>query len=83
MSLQLGPNDQGEERLRKVHRDNDPWDELEIPPGHKDIVQSLVKAHFTKDKSRKMDFDLIRDKGEQAHAFRMIISILMSGQGKE
>lgn len=39
----------------------DAWDDLELPEGHKEIVQSLIKSHFAKDKSKCMD--LSRDKG--------------------
>lgn len=47
--------------LRPVERKTDAWDDLELPEGHKEIVQSLIKSHFAKDKSKSMD--LSRDKG--------------------
>lgn len=40
----------------------DAWDDLELPEGHKEIVQSLIKSHFAKDKSKSTD--LTRDKGQ-------------------
>lgn len=64
--LQLGLNSKGEDRLRPVKRIHDAWNDLEIPLGHKDIVQSLVESHFSKTRSEKMDFDLVRDKGKEA-----------------
>lgn len=47
--------------LRPIEVKTDAWDDLELPEGHKEIVQSLIKSHFAKDKSKCMD--LSRDKG--------------------
>ncbi|KAK7701795.1 hypothetical protein SLS57_011600 [Botryosphaeria dothidea] len=62
--LQLGTDKAGQERLRPVTRRDDAWSDLQLPDGHKDIVQALVRSHITKEDSEKMDFDLIKDKGE-------------------
>ncbi|KAI9699206.1 MAG: hypothetical protein M1820_007285 [Bogoriella megaspora] len=62
--LKLGRDGDEHLRLRPVKRQDNAWDDLEIPSGHKDVIQSLIASHFAKDRSRKMDFDLIRDKGK-------------------
>jgi hypothetical protein len=49
--------------LRLIEPKTDGWDDLELPEGHKEIVQSLIKSHFAKDKSKSMDF--ARDKGSR------------------
>jgi hypothetical protein len=61
--LQIGKNIDEEEQLRPVKARPEPWNNLELPEGHKDIVQSLIESHFAKDKSN-VHFDLVRDKGE-------------------
>ena len=61
--LQLGPDNEGQYRLREIKSKDDAWDDLELPDGHKHIVQSLIQSHFAKDKSQKIDFDIVRDKG--------------------
>ena len=53
----------GMEYLKPVKEKLDGWNDLELPDGHKEIVQSLINSHFTKDKSGSVDFDLVRDKG--------------------
>ena len=63
MCLQLGHDNEGQNRLRPVKQQIDAWDDVEIPGGHKNIVQSLIDSHFTKDETKRMDFGLIRDKG--------------------
>lgn len=56
--LQLG------ESLRAIERQDNAWQDLEIPVGHKNIVQSLIDTHFSQDKARDTQFDLVRDKGK-------------------
>ena len=63
MCLQLGHDSDGQNRLRAVRQQLDAWDDLEIPDGHKNIVQSLIESHFAKHKARRMNFDLVRNKG--------------------
>ena len=53
--------------LKPMEAKPDAWDELELPQGHREIVQSLIKSHFAKDKSKKVNFDLVRDKGHPAY----------------
>ncbi|KAH8435031.1 uncharacterized protein LDX57_012660 [Aspergillus melleus] len=62
--LQLGHNAAGQEQLRVVPPRQEPWNHLELPEGHKDIVQSLIDAHFGVDSSRNIHFDLVREKGK-------------------
>lgn len=45
----------------------DGWNDLELPNGHKEIVQSMINSHFTKDKSTRVDFDLVQNKGQPPH----------------
>jgi hypothetical protein len=45
-SLQLGANENKQERLIKLEPKSNGWDVLELPDGHKTIVQSLVNSHF-------------------------------------
>ena len=60
--LQLGRDAEEEERLKVRVPREDAWSDLELPPGHKDIVQSLIQAHFAK-KSHRVECDLVRNKG--------------------
>lgn len=41
----------------------DGWNDLELPDGHKEIVQSLIDSHFTQNKDASIDFDLTKGKG--------------------
>lgn len=52
--------------LKGMEAKPDAWNDLELPDGHREIVQSLIKSHFAKDKSKKVDFDLVRDKGHNS-----------------
>ncbi|KAM0718471.1 hypothetical protein Q7P37_005541 [Cladosporium fusiforme] len=62
--LRLGADDSGREHLTLVAQRVDPWQDLEIPSGHKSIVQALIKTHFSKDKVQDAQFDLVREKGK-------------------
>ncbi|KAK5991556.1 hypothetical protein PT974_09840 [Cladobotryum mycophilum] len=62
--LQLGKDANGQEQLTELKSQTKPWDNLELPLGHKEIVQSLIKVHFSKDINRSIHFDLVRDKGK-------------------
>ena len=73
MCLHLGYDSEGQNRLRPVKQKTDAWDDLEIPDGHKSIVQSLIESHFTKHETKRMDFDLIRDKGMTGKISRYIL----------
>ncbi|PYH43521.1 uncharacterized protein BP01DRAFT_402635, partial [Aspergillus saccharolyticus JOP 1030-1] len=40
------------------------WQDLEIDPGHRNIIQSLMETHFSKSRPKRRQFDLVRDKGK-------------------
>lgn len=42
----------------------DAWEDLEIPDGHKSVVQALINTHFSRDRSKTADFDLVLEKGK-------------------
>lgn len=60
--LHIGLDAKGEERIKEVKPRPDAWNDLELPDGHKNIVQSLIESHFMKGEKR-LQFDLVRDKG--------------------
>ncbi|KAF6803902.1 AAA family ATPase [Colletotrichum sojae] len=62
--LPIGKDSDGNERLQVIKPRPEPWNELELPEGHKDVVQSLIDSHFSRDKTRKMHLDVVRDKGK-------------------
>ncbi|RYP42017.1 hypothetical protein DL768_010405 [Monosporascus sp. mg162] len=62
--LKLGKGPRGEEMLRKRQPRLEPWNDLELPDGHKNLVQSLIEAHMDGNTSRKLHFDLVRAKGK-------------------
>jgi hypothetical protein len=41
----------------------EPWDALQLPSGHKRLVQSLVETHSANKGSKNLQFDLVRAKG--------------------
>ena len=49
--------------LRKREIRDEPWNDLELPDGHKNLVQSLIESHTEGNASRKLHFDLVRAKG--------------------
>ena len=49
--------------LRKRHPRPEPWNDLELPDGHKNLVKSLIETHMEGNASRKLHFDLVRAKG--------------------
>lgn len=47
--------------------DQDGFDQLVLPDGHKDMVKSLIKQHFREKESKSADkeqVDIVRGKGE-------------------
>ncbi|KAH6854718.1 hypothetical protein B0I37DRAFT_38322 [Chaetomium sp. MPI-CAGE-AT-0009] len=62
--LQLGKNARGEEMLRRRVPRPEPWNDLELPDGHKNLVQSLIESHIDGNTSKKLQFDLVRAKGK-------------------
>lgn len=61
--LLIGKDTDGRERLTPVEATPEPWNNLELPKGHKDIVQSLIESHFSQKKSY-VHWDLVKDKGK-------------------
>lgn len=53
----------GGARLKPITNLKHGWDELELPEGHKDIVQSLIERHFAKEHSGPAGFDVVAEKG--------------------
>nr|OQO18392.1 hypothetical protein B0A51_13723 [Rachicladosporium sp. CCFEE 5018] len=62
--LRLGKDDRGKAYLIEIEEQQDAWTDLEIPTGHKNIVQSLIQSHSVKNKSKETHFDIVRDKGK-------------------
>ncbi|KAK4216478.1 P-loop containing nucleoside triphosphate hydrolase protein [Rhypophila decipiens] len=61
--LQLGNGPDGARMLRKRKPRTIPWDDLELPDGHKNLVQSLIASSMEDTPIRNLQFDLIRAKG--------------------
>lgn len=61
--LQIGKESNGNERLTIPEAREEPWNNLELPSSHKKLVQSLITSHFSTDKAKGLQFDLVRDKG--------------------
>ncbi|KAH9828026.1 P-loop containing nucleoside triphosphate hydrolase protein, partial [Teratosphaeria destructans] len=53
-------------RLRAVQEDNTSWNELQLPPGHKTTMISLVERHFRNREAgrQSLNFDFIEGKGK-------------------
>ncbi|KAI0538398.1 hypothetical protein GGR58DRAFT_468241 [Xylaria digitata] len=62
--LQLGKGHEGKDMLRKRDPRPEPWNQLELPDGHKNLVQSLIESHIDGNASSKVHFDLVRAKGK-------------------
>ncbi|KAK4216778.1 aaa family atpase [Rhypophila decipiens] len=62
--LQLGRSEDGSENLTEIASRAEPWTDLELPEGHKEVVQSLITWHFKADKKVNPHFDLVREKGK-------------------
>lgn len=58
------------ERLKLVGKQDSSWEELQLPDGHKSMVESLIERHFrnkeqsTKHGEESLDFDFIQGKGK-------------------
>ncbi|KAH6616042.1 hypothetical protein B0J18DRAFT_438741 [Chaetomium sp. MPI-SDFR-AT-0129] len=61
--LRLGPEDDGSETLRDKKRRLEPWNDLQLPDGHKRLVQSLIESHSSGKGHRGLHFDVVRAKG--------------------
>ncbi|KAK4971270.1 hypothetical protein LTR66_011426 [Elasticomyces elasticus] len=59
-----------EDKLRNVSKQDSGWDELQLPDGHRKMVESLVERHFrNKENSlqhpeESLDFDFVQGKGK-------------------
>ncbi|KAM7213256.1 aaa family atpase [Rhypophila decipiens] len=62
--LQLGRSEDGSENLTEIASRAEPWTDLELPEGHKEVVQSLITWHFKANKKINPHFDLVREKGK-------------------
>jgi hypothetical protein len=58
--------------LKAIKQRQHGFDDLELPEGHKNVVQALVQTHFRRYEKKKageeeddeQEFDLVRDKGK-------------------
>lgn len=62
--LRLNADENGKPYLTQIDRQTDTWDDLQLPDGHKTIIQALINTHFSKDKAKDAQFDLVREKGK-------------------
>lgn len=62
--LKLGRDNDGEEMLKEKACRPEPWNDLQLPDGHKRLVQSLIESHSLKQGPRNLHFDLVRAKGK-------------------
>ncbi|KAK3953875.1 hypothetical protein QBC32DRAFT_396748 [Pseudoneurospora amorphoporcata] len=62
--LLLGKDNDGEEMMKEKQRRREPWDDLQLPDGHKRLVQSLIESHSDDKGPRSWHFDLVREKGK-------------------
>ncbi|RWA07793.1 hypothetical protein EKO27_g7312 [Xylaria grammica] len=54
----------GQEMLKEKQVREEPWQDLQLPDGHKRLIQSLIESHSTEKSSRRVQYDLIRGKGK-------------------
>ncbi|KAF9873331.1 hypothetical protein CkaCkLH20_09144 [Colletotrichum karsti] len=50
--------------LMRMEPKNSAWNDLQIDPRHRSIIESMMATHFRKKKSKRRQFDLIQDKGK-------------------
>lgn len=60
--------------MNKTRRRSEPWDDLQLPDGHKRLVQSLIESHSDHEGPRSLHFDLVRDKGK-CHASPILLVV--------
>lgn len=57
-------------KLRPVNKMDSGWNQLQLPAGHGDVIESLIERHFrnkdfnTKHNDLNLDFDFIQGKGK-------------------
>ncbi|KAK3493694.1 hypothetical protein B0T13DRAFT_531007 [Neurospora crassa] len=62
--LRIGKDNDGEEMMKEKHQRREPWDDLQLPDGHKRLVQSLIESHSDHKGPHSLHFDLVRTKGK-------------------
>ncbi|KAJ4297508.1 hypothetical protein N0V90_005400 [Kalmusia sp. IMI 367209] len=64
-SLRIGIANGVEKPLQNIIWQDDPWRDLILPEGHKQLISAMVKNHFVNAEADKnnVDIDLIRGKG--------------------
>ncbi|KAK4141955.1 uncharacterized protein C8A04DRAFT_13674 [Dichotomopilus funicola] len=70
--LRIGTDHDGGETLRDKTRRDKPWNDLQLPDGHKRLVESLIESHSSVKGHRGLHFDVVRAKG-------MGVTILLHG----
>ena len=60
----------GQDMIRVRQCRAEPWNDLQLPDGHKSLVQSLIESHIMGNLSRKLQFDLVRAKGRSRTIYR-------------
>jgi hypothetical protein len=49
--------------MKPIKSRREPWNDLQLPDGHKLLVQSLVESHSLNNGSNSLHIDLVRAKG--------------------
>ncbi|KAI0490449.1 P-loop containing nucleoside triphosphate hydrolase protein [Xylaria cf. heliscus] len=62
--LRIGKDSDGQGMLKEKQVREKPWQDLQLPDGHKRLIQSLIESHSTEKSSRRVQYDLIRGKGK-------------------
>lgn len=73
--LEIGrdPKDSTKQKLSSVDAKPDAWRDLQISQDHRNVIESLMASHFTKNKSERRQFDFVRDKGEPSSRISAIL----------
>ena len=61
--LKIGKSHDGEEMLKERRSRQEPWNDLQLPDGHKRLVQSLIESHSPNKSPNSLHLDLVRAKG--------------------
>ncbi|EGO60160.1 hypothetical protein NEUTE1DRAFT_143634 [Neurospora tetrasperma FGSC 2508] len=62
--LRIGKDNDGEEMMKEKNQRREPWNDLQLPDGHKRLVQSLIESHSDHRGPHSLHFDLVRAKGK-------------------
>ena len=49
----------------------EPWNNLQLPDGHKRLVQSLIESHSEDKMTKRIQFDLVGAKGMISNSTRL------------